>query len=110
MREEFEKLPEIAELISDGEVYFDENLQEYICIRQDDGGVEMALNLSLSIFKKREENLSNLNKGAKDILDSVLWNIEDCEIRLAMNKHDSWCGGQIEILEIIKRKLEDLLK
>ena len=63
LRKEFEKLPEIAILLSDGEVYFDESQKKYLCIRQDDGGVEMALWLAWYAYQEQQKKID----GALDI-------------------------------------------
>lgn len=109
-REEFEEFPEIAELIDDGEVYFDNAQNEYVCIRQDDGGVEIALNLAWCIFKAKPKKSNDDCNNIGEILKSVLWHIEDCEIKLTSDRGDRWSGGQLEILEIIRKQLQELLK
>ena len=109
-REEFEKLDEIKVLICDGEVYFDKTLQEYVCIRQDDGGVEKSLNLALRVFKRKYNGFGNAKTGLNNLLKTVLWHKEDCELKLTSDECDTWAGGQLEILEIIKKELEELLK
>jgi len=110
MREQFEKLDEIKVLICDGDVYFDEILQEYVCIRQDDGGIEKALNLALQVFKRKYNGFVDTNTHINGLLKTVLWHKEDCELKLTSDKCDLWAGGQLEILEIIKKELEELLK
>ena len=77
IREEFEKLDEIKVLICDGEVYFDKTLQEYVCIRQDDGGVEKSLNLALRVFKRKYNGFGNAKTGLNNLLKTVLWHKED---------------------------------
>ena len=106
-REEFEKLDEIKALICDGDVYFDEISKEYVCIRQDDGGVEKALNLALQVFKRKHNGFIETNARINDLLKTVLWHKEDCELKLTSDECDQWAGGQLEILEIIKKELEE---
>ena len=73
-REEFEKLDEIAILLYDGEVYFDESQQKYLCIRQDDGGVERALGLAWYAFQEQQKKIDDAfleNAKLKHVIDQV---------------------------------------
>ena len=47
---------------------------------------------------------SDLQKRIDDLITSIDWHIEDCELWLSMNKNDSWKGGQLEILKAIKKR------
>ena len=52
--------------------------------------------------QSRKAEIDNLQKRIEDIITSIDWHIEDCELWLSMNKNDSWKGGQLEILKAIK--------
>ena len=51
-----------------------------------------------------QAEIDNLKKRIEDIITSIDWHIEDCELWLSMNKNDSWKGGQLEILKAIKKR------
>mgnify|MGYP003595675605 CR=1 FL=1 len=52
--------------------------------------------------QSRKAEIDNLQKRIEDIITSIDWHIEDCELWLSMNKNDSWKGGQLEILKAIR--------
>ena len=54
--------------------------------------------------QSRQAEIDNLKKRIEDIITSIDWHIEDCELWLSMNKNDSWKGGQLEILKAIKKR------
>ena len=54
--------------------------------------------------QSKQAEIDNLKKRIEDILTSIDWHIEDCELWLSMNKNDSWKGGQLEILKAIKKR------
>ena len=54
--------------------------------------------------QSRQAEIDNLQKRIEDIITSIDWHIEDCELWLSMNKNDSWKGGQLEILKAIKKR------
>ena len=54
--------------------------------------------------QSKQEEIDNLKKRIEDIITSIDWHIEDCELWLSMNKNDSWKGGQLEILKAIKKR------
>ena len=54
--------------------------------------------------QSRQAEIENLQKRIEDIITSIDWHIEDCELWLSMNKNDSWKGGQLEILKAIKKR------
>ena len=56
--------------------------------------------------QSRQAEIDNLKKRIEDIITSIDWHIEDCELWLSMNKNDSWKGGQLEILKAIKKRLK----
>ena len=56
--------------------------------------------------QSRQAEIDNLQKRIEDIITSIDWHIEDCELWLSMNKNDSWNGGQLEILKVIKKRLK----
>ena len=56
--------------------------------------------------QSRQAEIDNLQKRIEDIITSIDWHIEDCELWLSMNKNDSWKGGQLEILKVIKKRLK----
>ena len=90
LRKQFEALPEIAEILKDGEVLFDEENCVYYGIRQDDGGAGEALNLSFLIFKSQKERVCS-------ILNSVDWHIEDCNISEQTEYTKAWLEAMIFI-------------
>ena len=51
-----------------------------------------------------QSEIDDLKKRIEDIITSIDWHIEDCELWLSMNKNDSWKGGQLEILKVIKKR------
>ena len=54
--------------------------------------------------QSRQSEVDNLKKRIDDLITSIDWHIEDCELWLSMNKNDSWKGGQLEILKAIKKR------
>ncbi len=54
--------------------------------------------------QSKQAEIENLKKRIEDIITSIDWHIEDCELWLSMNKNDSWKGGQLEILKAIKKR------
>ena len=54
--------------------------------------------------QSKQAEIDNLKKRIEDIITSIDWHIEDCELWLSMNKNDSWKGGQLEILKAIKKR------
>ena len=56
--------------------------------------------------QSKQAEIDNLQKRIEDIITSIDWHIEDCELWLSMNKNDSWKGGQLEILKAIKKRLK----
>ena len=54
--------------------------------------------------QSKQAEIDNLKKRIEDIITSIDWHIEDCELWLSMNKNDSWNGGQLEILKVIKKR------
>ena len=54
--------------------------------------------------QSKQAEIDNLKKRIEDIITSIDWHIEDCELWLSMNKNDSWKGGQLEILKVIKKR------
>ena len=54
--------------------------------------------------KSKQAEIDLLQKRIDDIITSIDWHIEDCELWLSMNKNDSWKGGQLEILKAIKKR------
>ena len=54
--------------------------------------------------QSKQAEIDNLQKRIEDIITSIDWHIEDCELWLSMNKNDSWKGGQLEILKAIKKR------
>ena len=55
-------------------------------------------------YQSKQAEIDNLKKRIEDIITSIDWHIEDCELCLSMNKNDSWKGGQLEILKAIKKR------
>lgn len=77
--------------------------------RNEDGSYfRRKTNFSLESFKagqqSKQAEIDNLKKRIEDIITSIDWHIEDCELWLSMNKNDSWKGGQLEILKAIKKR------
>ena len=56
--------------------------------------------------QSRQAEIDNLQKRIDDLITSIDWHIEDCELWLSMNKNDYWKGGQLEILKVIKKRLK----
>ena len=56
--------------------------------------------------QSRQAEIENLQKRIEYLITSIDWHIEDCELWLSMNKNDSWKGGQLEILKVIKKRLK----
>ena len=54
--------------------------------------------------QSKQAEIDELQKRIEDIITSIDWHIEDCELWLSMNKNDSWKGGQLEILKVIKKR------
>ena len=54
--------------------------------------------------QSKQAEIDDLKKRIEDIITSIDWHIEDCELWLSMNKNDSWKGGQLEILKAIKKR------
>ena len=54
--------------------------------------------------QSKQAEIDNLKKRIDDLIISIDWHIEDCELWLSMNKNDSWKGGQLEILKAIKKR------
>ena len=54
--------------------------------------------------QSKQAEIDNLKKRIDDLITSIDWHIEDCELWLSMNKNDSWKGGQLEILKAIKKR------
>ena len=82
---------------------------------KDEYGLEFEPNYSKeteldckAAFKAGQQSLQveidDLKKRIEDIITSIDWHIEDCELWLSMNKNDSWKGGQLEILKAIKKR------
>lgn len=55
-------------------------------------------------FDAAKEYIDLLQKRIDDLITSIDWHIEDCELWLSMNKNDYWKGGQLEILKAIKKR------
>ena len=77
--------------------------------RNEDGSYfRRKTNFSLESFKagqqSKQAEVDDLKKRIEDIITSIDWHIEDCELWLSMNKNDSWKGGQLEILKAIKKR------
>ena len=56
--------------------------------------------------QSKQAEIDLLQKRIDDLITSIDWHIEDCELWLSMNKNDSWKGGQLEILKAIKKRLK----
>ena len=54
--------------------------------------------------QSKQAEIDDLQKRIDDLIISIDWHIEDCELWLSMNKNDSWKGGQLEILKAIKKR------
>ena len=54
--------------------------------------------------QSRQAETDELQKRIDDLITSIDWHIEDCELWLSMNKNDYWKGGQLEILKAIKKR------
>ena len=54
--------------------------------------------------QSKQAEIDLLQIRIEDIITSIDWHIEDCELWLSMNKNDSWKGGQLEILKVIKKR------
>ena len=54
--------------------------------------------------QSRQAEIDELHKRIDDLITSIDWHIEDCELWLSMNKNDSWKGGQLEMLKAIKKR------
>ena len=54
--------------------------------------------------QSKQAEIDDLKKRIEDIITSIDWHIEDCELWLSMNKNDSWKGGQLEILKAITKR------
>ena len=54
--------------------------------------------------QSKQAEIDLLQKRIDDLITSIDWHIEDCELWLSMNKNDSWKGGQLEILKAIKKR------
>ena len=54
--------------------------------------------------QSRQAEIDELQKRIDDLITSIDWHIEDCELWLSMNKNDYWKGGQLEILKAIKKR------
>ena len=54
--------------------------------------------------QSKQAEIDALKKRIEDIITSIDWHIEDCELWLSMNKNDYWKGGQLEILKAIKKR------
>ncbi len=71
-------------------------------------GVEINRQTFKSFYEageqSRQAEIDNLKKRIDDLIISIDWHIEDCELWLSMNKNDSWKGGQLEILKAIKKR------
>ena len=77
--------------------------------RNEDGSYfRRKTNFSLESFKagqqSKQAEIDGLQKRIDDLITSIDWHIEDCELWLSMNKNDSWKGGQLEILKAIKKR------
>ena len=55
--------------------------------------------------RSKQDEVDELQKRIDDLITSIDWHIEDCELWLSMNKNDYWKGGQLEILKAIKKRL-----
>ena len=60
--------------------------------------------------QSQQAKIDELQARIDCLKGSVDWHIEDCELALSMNKNNVWSGGQLEILRVIKKRLEDMLK
>ena len=54
--------------------------------------------------QSKQAEIDELHKRIDDLITSIDWHIEDCELWLSMNKNDYWKGGQLEILKAIKKR------
>ena len=54
--------------------------------------------------QSKQDEVDELQKRIDDLITSIDWHIEDCELWLSMNKNDYWKGGQLEILKAIKKR------
>ena len=54
--------------------------------------------------QSRQAEIDLLQRRIDDLITSIDWHIEDCELWLSMNKNDYWKGGQLEILKAIKKR------
>ena len=54
--------------------------------------------------QSKQAEIDLLQKRIDDLITSIDWHIEDCELWLSMNKNDYWKGGQLEILKAIKKR------
>lgn len=54
--------------------------------------------------QSKQAEIDDLKKRIDDLITSIDWHIEDCELWLSMNKNDSWKGSQLEILKAIKKR------
>ena len=95
LRSKFEEIPEIKSILSDGEVYFDNSTGEYVCIRQDDGGLENSLNLSKKIHEMMHNSMERL-------ISSIEWNIEDFSLNDNPKDYDKgWNDAFVKIKELL---------
>ena len=68
MREEFEKLPEIAELLIGNIWIFEEKINQYLC---DDLNIEDRLNLAWYAYQEQQKKIDMQECGAKDIISII---------------------------------------
>ena len=54
--------------------------------------------------QSKQDEVDELQKRIDDLITSIDWHIEDCELWLSTNKNDYWKGGQLEILKAIKKR------
>lgn len=56
----FEELPEIKKLIEEGDAFYCNKGEWYLCKNVDDSAIELALDTALSVFKGQQQEIEKL--------------------------------------------------
>ena len=71
MREQFEKLPEIANLIQEGDAFYCDKGEWYLCPNIDDSAIEMALDKAWYAFQEQQKRIDAI----KNLMDADVYHI-----------------------------------
>ena len=71
MREQFERLPEIANLMQEGNAFYCDKGEWYLCPNIDDSAIEMALDMAWYAFQEQQKKIDAI----KNLMDADVYHI-----------------------------------